>query len=481
MRYAFFSVALFASIVLSLSCDQEDSSDISVFTYCMKRWSTYIHIDNRIDILFIIDNSRTVAGKQAQIVSAIEYFALVVGDKFGSGHFHVAVITTGMESDACPHCDSNIVDSCLNETGESGRFQDRLGHITWSGGEPVFDFIRDTDCRVVTSENLDCFYDEAEERGTALVGTSGCPYRRGLAAMRQALGSDLWNSYNAGFIREDAPLAVIFISDGEDCGEPGDVSEGIPGVGEKICSYAAKGVGPDGSTFHPDDPDRKPYLLTPVEEYYDFLLELKDNREGMVKFAAIVGVNDFEGPAGTTIEYESSDPNAGVLPVCSVPECTGGNCEALPGTRAIQLAQMFGIGNNGMVDTICQEDFSNRMINLGNFVVCPREFRLAEKPLDPALVGILINEEQVPRYSCSITDRFEECSGPGDTSCSQGSCVATWIYCRLGDPSPQCSYMDYTNAPGGVIIFADHFDPCNPDREHPIVLHIEFVYATSCY
>jgi hypothetical protein len=480
MRHVFLSVALFASTVLGISCDQEEASGLPGYAYCVKRWTQTIHIDNRVDVIFIIDNSGSMAGKQAQLIGAVSRFVDDIKNRFGNENFHIAVLTTGIKSDECPDCSGAVVDSCINETGESGKYQDRIGNITWSGDEPIFDHTSDVACRVVTSDRIDCLYDEVEERGTALVGVSGCRYRRGLAAMKRALQPLLNGAYNAGFYRQDIPLAVVLISDGEDCGEPGDVAEGIPGVDERICSYAAKGVGPDGGGFHPQDPDSKPYRLTPVEDYYNFLMDLKDNRTGMVKFAAIVGVTDVEDPLGTTIDYESTDPSAAVLPACTVPGCTGENCEALPATRAIQLAQMFGIGNNGYVDTICKEDFSNSMVQLGNFVCCPNSLKLSEKPLDPELIGILINEEPLPLYSCSIPDRFEECSGPGDTTCSEGSCVPTWDYCVPGYPSPRCDHLDFTNAPGGIIVFADHFNICDPEGEHPIYRRIDLVYATDC-
>jgi hypothetical protein len=244
--------------------------------------------------------------------------------------------------------------------------------------------------------------------------------------MRRALGADLLGSYNTGFLRADVPLVVIFISDGEDCGEPGEVSEGIPTVGEKICSYAARGVGPAGGRYYPDDPERRPYQLTPVTEYYDFLMNLKNNKQGMVKFAAIVGVKDTQDLSSTTIEYASNQPDAAVLPACSIADCPYRNCEALPGTRAIRLARMFGY--NGFVDTICREDFSNTWWELGTFVSCPRMILLSEPILDPALITIMFNQEPLPEYSCSIPGLIVSCEGPGDLSCPASDCVKTWTY-----------------------------------------------------
>jgi hypothetical protein len=445
-----------------------------------KRWSQTISVSSSADILFVVDNSGSMAGEQVQLGESFGSFVSVLNDKFGET-FHIAIVTTGMESQNCPACSASIPGSCINETGENGRFQDRRGHITWTAGEPIFDFVTERECRVVTNDNTNCFYDVGQERGIALVGTTGCGFERGLAPLIPALDS-LRGSYNAGFLREDATLAVIIISDEDDCGEVGDIHENTVDMGN-VCYFASKGVGPEPGnevytpmTYHPGDPEQRPYMLTPVEEYYDFLVnDVKGGRKGMVKFAAIVGMTDVNNPSTTEINYSWDGRRWEIDDACNTPNCTGAFCFAEPGTRYIKLAQLFGVGQNGFLDTICQESFSDTMEDLGTFVACPRQFKLSEPPLDPSLASILINGEQVPLHSCSIPGRLETCSGPGDASCSQGNCVRTWIYCAVGDPSPECQGLDYNNAAGGVITFADHYDPCELITEGEV--NIEFVYV----
>ncbi len=448
-----------------------------------KRWSQTIQVSASADILFVVDNSGSMAGEQQQLGISFEAFTAVLDEKFG-GDYHIGVITTGMESQICPKCSEiSWAGSCINDTGENGRLQNELGYISQPGDPPDFEFISDPTCRIVTSDNKDCFYNPTlnSGTGTALVGVLGCGLERGLAAIRPALGN-LRDTHNKGFIRDDATLAVVIISDEDDCGEVGDIWESSVDMG-RVCYFASKGVDPDGETSYPGDPDpNRKYELEPVETYRDFLLDVKNGRDGMVKFAAIVGVNDVdhngkitsEDMAATTIEYQ---PDRNPVPACTTPDCQGKYCDADPGTRYIEMARLFGIGQNGFVDTICQPNFSGTMEALGNFVACPREFRLTEQPLDPSLASILVNGEEVPLYSCSIADHLELCSGPQDNSCSQGSCVRTWIYCAPNDPSPQCQGLNYTNAPGGIIIFADHYDPCNLIKEGEI--NIEFIYVPT--
>ncbi len=310
-----------------------------------------------LDILFVLDNSGSMVGEQAALADSFNRFVEYLDE--GEVDYHIAVVTTGMESGGCPACDAAITDSCINPTGENGRFQNRCCQNQGTEDEPDYLCETDPNCRVVDAGNLACFYDRDYHSGTVLVGVKGCGYERGLAAMRTALQDGLLETYNQGFLREAARLAVIVVSDEEDCGEVGDVWEGS-GVGGDICYYAAKGAGPEGEVYHPDDPQQRPYQLTPVGEYAQFLLELKSNQSWMVKFAAIVGVEDAGDPLGTDIQYEWSGTRWDVVDACTTPGCNGSYCFAEPGTRYIRLADML----DGTVESICQTDFAEPMVRI---------------------------------------------------------------------------------------------------------------------
>lgn len=436
-------------------------------------WTKTIPVSSAADILFVMDNSGSMAGEQRQIAESFRIFVDILAEEFGD-NYHIAIVSTGMESLGCPRCGDGITGSCTNITGENGRFQDQVCRNIGTDSNPEYVCKEpDPDCRVVTSKNLNCFYDPVAQEGTVFTGVDGCGYERGLAPLKKALGS-LEDGYNAGFLREDATLAVIVISDEEDCGEVGEVYE-MTTDGGNVCNFAAKGEGPNGETSHSEDPQQRKYELSQVTDYRDFLVnKVKGGQEELVKFAAIVGMKDVADLSTTTIEYElGSNGRWDVVPACTTPGCTGQHCEADPGTRYIGLAEEFG--ENGLVDTICQADFAKTMGDVGEFVGCPREFKLREDPLDPDLAGILINGKEIPRYSCAIEGMQEACD-ISDNQCPSGAeCVETWIYCPKDDlnprpeclckpgeeePYPDCKPLDFDNADGGVMVFADHYDPC---------------------
>ena len=436
-------------------------------------WTKTIPVSAEADILFVIDNSGSMAGEQRQFAESFRVFVDILDEEYGD-NYHIAIVSTGMESQGCPRCGDGITKSCINITGENGRFQDQVCRNIGTDSAPIYECKEPNPaCRVVAGGNLDCFYDPVAGEGTVFAGVLGCGYERGLAPIRNALGA-LEKKYNAGFLRDDAMLAVIVISDEEDCGEVGDVYE-LTSDGGNICNFAAKGFGPNGETVHPNDPQQRSYTLTPVEEYHDFLVnEVKGGREELVKFAAIVGIKDVADLSTTTIEYQQdSGGRWDVVPACSTPGCTGQYCDADPGTRYLKLAEEFG--ENALVDTICQSDFSKTMGDLGEFIKCPRVFKLGVEPLDPDLAAILLNGKEIPRHSCSIEGRQEPCEIGADQCPAGSECVETWIYCPKGElnprpecrckpgeeePYPDCKPLDFDNADGGVMVFADHYDPC---------------------
>jgi hypothetical protein len=295
--------------------------------------------------------------------------AAALDDRVGPGKWRVAVVTTGMESTGCVPCppdDENFY-SCIQTDGEDGRFQQRLGQNLGTIESPLYEFESAPACRLIDSSDPGCFFDPEHNNGLALVGIHGCGYEKGLAPVVSALSTPLIESANRDFLRPGARLGVVIVSDEDDCGQVGDVTENLQGISGNACYYAAHGSGPDGSL---QDPTGKPYALTPVSETYDFLRGLKGDRPGAVRFGAIVGLADPTDPATTTIQFADNTANAGVLPACSTPGCqsASGYCEAMPGTRYVALAQMFGLGSDGFVDTICQTDFSDSLTRLATFL-----------------------------------------------------------------------------------------------------------------
>jgi hypothetical protein len=450
-------IALVTFLTAAAGCQGYAFEELTSSVLTQERVFVNVPVSQEIDILFVLDNSGSMAGEQLALARSFRAFSERLEGSFGPGNYRIAVVTTGMESgqecpQCCPRCDASRDDFCLNESGESGRFQDRLG-TPLRLDPPEFTFTTEPACRVVTSANKDCFFDsQAGEygRGTVFVGTHGCGFEQGLEAMRRAL--EIARSApeaNPGFLQNpDAALAVIVVSDEEDCGRWGDFD---PRSGNE-CYFAARGVGPDGSSV---DRTGRPYGLTPVWQYRDFLLGLKPDRPDKVKFVAVVGVEDEDDPRATEIRYASSLPTTDILPACTAEACAGdpAACLARPGTRYVELADLFDLANldeigNGLVGSICQADFSPLMERVADFVGCPREFRVTREVVDEALISVRLNDREVPRFTCTSAEGLV-CRDAEDPGCPEGgACAPSWTY------RPAAGGL------GGHIVFAGHFDPC---------------------
>ena len=138
------------------------------------------------------------------------------------------------------------------------------------------------------------------------VGTTGSGIEMGLDAARAALQPELLADHNAGFLREDANLSVIFVSDEND------------------------------------------YSSASTNEYWDFFASLKGEEayrdHGILNFSAVAGT---EVPA-----YQGE------------PSCESSNGVAAYGARYVDLASR----TDGAIESICDEDFTPIASELGLLV-----------------------------------------------------------------------------------------------------------------
>lgn len=163
-----------------------------------------------VDVLFVVDNSGSMADEQELLANN---FGLFVASAFedSSLRFHLGVTTTDVLG------------------GSGGPLVD--GYLTESAGDL-----------------------EGRFAAQALVGVEGGGSELGLEAMRRAI-DDLANTVNAGFLRDDAALSVVIVSDEEDNGA---------------------------------DTTLDPSVVRPVETYIEVLEALKSNLQNTPVLVSVV-------------------------------------------------------------------------------------------------------------------------------------------------------------------------------------------------
>lgn len=299
------------------------------------------------------------------------------------------------------------------------------------------------------------------------IRTFGTPIERGLDAAKLFLdenntdrGPGCENDLDS-FLRKDAKLIVIYLTDEEDCSRedtveactdatctcPADTSCDIfpCAAGGDCAPGRTEFAGEVCNTFagHFDNRIKANCYdlegqLSPVTDYVDFLKGLKSDPND-VSVAVIAGglPTGAEGdiqPAGCTF-----DANNGAVPsgACNVSfgssnTCTPQQncCFADPGERYFELAA----GMNGLKDTICVDSFGQTMIKIAVFIADVDFVKLAEKPENPSLIFV--------QKAAADSEEFANINRINDTVCGTGD---GWVleedgvtvrFCGVARPGP---------------------------------------------
>jgi len=160
-----------------------------------------------LDILFVIDDSGSMAeNQQAVITSARDsLFAQLVDETGAMPDLHVAVVSTSVVTDDLAGiCDTSAPQNGLFQTspqgvdcGIDGSF---LVDVADGAGGRSRNFAGDL------ADTFGCI---------SALGIDGCGFERPLDAIRLALDGS--HPENAGFLRNDALLLIVFVTDEDDC------------------------------------------------------------------------------------------------------------------------------------------------------------------------------------------------------------------------------------------------------------------------
>lgn len=152
---------------------------------------------NKVDFLFVVDNSSSMGDNQAKLARSVnDFIDGVAGVLDTVDSVHVGVVTTDGYDHNASGCD--LLGALVTETGGHGSSNETCGPYT-EGHR----FMTEADD---LAEALEC---------TIRVGTTGSTSERPLSAIRSAVDPtlDSVETCNAGFIRSDALLVVVVVTD----------------------------------------------------------------------------------------------------------------------------------------------------------------------------------------------------------------------------------------------------------------------------
>lgn len=400
---------------------------------------------DKVDLLFVVDNSNSMANKQQSLRMQLPNLVRVLtsGERFPGDpepftplqDLHVGVVSTDMGVPGVEFAGG----SCRADGGDDGKLQNIGRGPDCQASYPSFlSYTHDPGSSAPLMDPAQFAHDAS---CIVNLGTGGCGFEQQLEAPFKALWPKLQldasgnvitpNEYrfistmesgtwgkgdqpaaqggNLGFLRNGAGagkslIAIVLVTDEEDCSVRS--TDHLKPMGQL----------PPDSPYRQEDLNlrcyyHKEFLYDLKQRYYEGFRKLRPGSENLVVFAAIAGVPEDLVDARTlaNVDFLSEDPSSrdafydailsdprmqeqidpatqpgtgtgNLRPSCirSVPYQTE-PVTAYPPRRIVELAKLFG--KNGIVQSICQDDFGPAMSAIINVIAHNVDTACMPRPL----------------------------------------------------------------------------------------------------
>ncbi len=368
-----------------LGCPNEELAPVGPCTVSGVFDTITQNANDEVDLLFMVDNSGSMKEEQVNLAEQLpKLVSILASGKITNAagevirefppvkSLHLGVTTSDMGVNGLsPEIQGRV--KCPGKGDDGLLLNTTSASIPTCAGKTFakkyLEFNASTDDAAALGADFGCITN---------VGTNGCGFEQQLEAVYKALAPSTDISFsagtgghgdaeNAGFLRPDSVIAVIAVSDEEDCSIP-DKSKDLfnPGTGAELNVLNVKCGRADKENMG---------ALHPASRYVQGLQKLRSENVDQVIFAAIVGVpveaealvknnqQDFDGILALpdmAFREKAPDPSTGVI----YPEesCLTANGAAFPPRRFVEVAK--GFGKNGIIRSICQDDFSSALTSI---------------------------------------------------------------------------------------------------------------------
>ena len=324
-----------------------------------------------VDMLFVIDDSPSTLDKQTNLKNAFPAFINELnGLPGGLPNIHIGVVTPDLGTkgaqDTSPGPSVGSGPGGCVGNGKAGNLQNTSSTVQGN-------FI--SDIRDSATSRTQNFTGSLESAFAALasVGANGCGFEQPIEAAKRALDN---NPANAGFLRPNASLAIIMMTDEDDCSIShstmfGPDSATLGPLQSFRCTRFGVTCGVGGTT--PDEMNQigtkgqcrsneaSSYLM-PVAPYATFFRGLKANPND-VMFAALIG-----DPTPFSVELRiPPGSSTGIPAVAHSCQYSGPNGSEVadPAVRIVELANQF---ERRAFASVCNADLSTPLVDLARQV-----------------------------------------------------------------------------------------------------------------
>jgi hypothetical protein len=326
----------------------------------------------RYDLLFVIDDSPAMAPHRPNLVANLPNFINVLNTiEGGLPDLHIGVVTSDLGTHG-----AKDVEARTPVAGCAG-----LGGDGIMRGSPVVDGAFIVDEQRFDGTRKRNYEGTLVSAFTHLVSVDAgtCTFAQPFEAMKKALES------NAGFLRDDAYLIVIFITPQDDCTfENSWFLSNDPALGP-LDPFRCTSEGVVCSAPNHCGPRTDSTNMPAVDRYATFLKSLKADPNNVMVSGAFGPAQPFtivnSGTGSRTLE----------------PSCTYLQSSAKPGVRLRGLLDLFP--NRSSFSTICQQDLSGALApfaSVGDPFIASPCFDVSLHDKDPVAPGL--------QPECSVSD-----------------------------------------------------------------------------
>ena len=411
-----------------------------------------LSVNRDVDILFVIDNSGSMGEEQRYISENFRRFIEQLEAEDVKANYRIGVTTTDVENPGCarttPENGKLRAQSCVDRIeeftfvgGNSGTVvrEDACtdfcdGSIETTDGKPWIESIEgvtNLPAGVTTTQAFQCFGPQ---------GINGCGMESHLEAMRKFFWRATAPSEpEFGFVRPNAILAVIFLTDELDCSFNPNYGSQLFGGRNVFWDQAANGLlssvcwnagvectGDDGvySECHSVNKDidgnvgvsDEVAVLNPVQEYIDAIQQLEDHKRGddfdQEVLVAVIGGVPQDYPA-VDIPYRNADDDVDQVGFGIGFGCDEGeDARAVPPVRLREFADAFAVDDQPNLFSVCNDDFGPALAEIAQRIAdqvkpacmpaCVSDSDLTTTALDPDCT--------VTQYSGGSSEPIGECT-----------------------------------------------------------------------
>ncbi len=337
-----FAIAVLAALA---GCGAFDSVPSGAVTNCQ----VVTLVPSKTDILFVVDDSGSMQPVQENLAQNFDAFIARLSQSAVQSDFQIGITTTSVD---WPIATAN------------GGFTLRT---TYDGGTPypAGALVAASGKATILKSSSPTLVEDF--RANVNVGTAGAAKEQGLRAAQLAVTDRIADGKNAGFLRQGARLALVIVTDEDDCSDPASPPAVV---------YPAR-----GDACHSDEDQAK---LPPVSTFAKALREELAGQTRSVVVAVIAGVDP-----------QTREP---VKPVCS----PGG----VSARRYKVLVDDFG--GAGLIDDVCQSDFTGTLQDIAGLI--DQNVDLDQALDDPNLLTVSVSHAGGSTAACKLAQ------AGGDTS-----------------------------------------------------------------